>query len=320
MRRLILGAVLLGAFATPVHAQMTAINETRALRADQAVDIEVVAHTLVVEGWDRNEIQIVGEYDAAWEEVEIDEDPAEFRFEIDQPDNQRRGRRNTESGSLQIRVPRTARLTLETVSGSVTVTGYRGALDASSVSGRVEATGNLETVELSAVSGRVLYTGNSASVQLESVSGTVEYRGAAGSVGLESVSGGVLMEGAATTIDAESVSGSVRITTTGAVGSLDASSVSGSVDFRGALATDARVDVESHSGTVELELVGATNAEFELESFSGSIDASLAGMRDVVRDRGRVTRDESMSFTTGSGTGRVSATSFSGSVRISAAP
>jgi hypothetical protein len=39
-------------------------------------------------------------------------------------------------------------------------------------------------------------------------------------------------------------------------------------------------------------------------------------MRDVVRNRTRFTPDESMRFVTGDGTGRVSATSFSGSVRI----
>jgi DUF4097 and DUF4098 domain-containing protein YvlB len=315
MRRMILGAVLLGAFATPVHGQLTRINETRPLGADQAVDIEVVSHSLVVEGWDRNEIQIVGEYDPAFDEIEIDQDAATFRFEIEEPNNNRRRGRGTDR-SLQIRVPRAARVNFETVSGAITVTGYRGVLDASSVSGAVEATGNMESVELSSVSGRILHTGNAEIVQLESVSGTVEYRGTAGSVGLESVSGRVLMDGSAGTIDAESVSGSVRIIATTAVESLDASSVSGTVDFRGRLAADSRVDVESHSGSVELELVGTTNAEFELESFSGSVDATLANMRDVVRDRGRVTPDESMRFVTGSGAGRVSATSFSGSVRI----
>jgi DUF4097 and DUF4098 domain-containing protein YvlB len=327
MRPMILGAVLLGAFAAgpltksgEAHGQLTRINETRPLGADQAVDIEVVSHGLVVEGWDRNEIQIVGEYDASFDEIEIDQDAATFRFEIEQPNNNRRRGRQDPERTLQIRVPRAARVSLESVSGAITVTGYRGALDASSVSGGVEATGNLESVELFSVSGRVLHTGNAESVELESVSGTVEYRGTAGSVGLESVSGRVLMEGSAGTIDAESVSGSVRITATGAVESLDASSVSGTVDFRGRLTADSRVDVESHSGSVELELVGATNAEFELESFSGSVNATLANMRDVVRDRGRVTPDESMRFVTGSGAGRVSATSFSGSVRITAAP
>jgi DUF4097 and DUF4098 domain-containing protein YvlB len=317
MRLLIAGAALACALATPrsALAQLTAINELRPLGADQAVSIEVVSHTLVVEGWDRSEIQIVGEYDPAVEEVEINDEGATFRFEIEQQNGRQRGRRGA-GGRLEVRVPRGARLDAETVSGSVTVTGFVGALDASSVSGRVDVAGNLEAVDLTAVSGRVTYTGNAPVVRLESVSGSVDFRGTAADVRIESVSGAVMMEGGAETIDAESVSGPVRIVSSVAVRALDANSVSGGVDFRGPLASGARVDVESHSGSVDLDLVGGVEAMFELESFSGSVDAELANMSDVVRNQSRLTPSQSLRFVTGSGAGRVIASSFSGGVRI----
>jgi DUF4097 and DUF4098 domain-containing protein YvlB len=317
MRLLIAGAALAGALAAPrsALAQLTAINEVRPLRADQAVSIEVISHTLVIEGWDRSEISIVGEYDANVEQIEVTDEGATFRFEIEQENGRQRGRRGT-AGRLEVRLPRGARLDAESVSGSVTVTGFVGALDAESVSGRVEVTGNLEAADLSAVSGRVVYAGNAPVVRLESVSGSVDFRGTAGDVRLESVSGAVMMEGGGETIDAESVSGPVRIVSSVPVRALDATSVSGGVDFRGPLASGARVDVESHSGPVDLDLVGAVEAMFELESFSGSVDATLADMRDVVRNQSRLTPSESLRFVTGSGAGRVLASSFSGGVRI----
>jgi DUF4097 and DUF4098 domain-containing protein YvlB len=317
MRLLFAGAALACSLAAPrsALAQLTAINELRPLRADQAVSIEVISHTLVIEGWDRSEIQIVGEYDAEVEEVEINDEGATFRFEIEQLNRRQRGRRGT-SGRLEVRLPRGARLDAESVSGSVTVSGFVGALDASSVSGRVEVTGNLEAADLSAVSGRVVYAGNATVVRLESVSGSVDFRGIAGDARIESVSGAVMMEGGAETIDAESVSGTVRIVSSVPVRALDANSVSGGVDFRGPLASGARVDVESHSGSVDLDLVGGVEATFELESFSGSVDAQLANMRDVVRNQSRLTPSESLRFVIGSGAGRVLASSFSGGVRI----
>ena len=316
MRLLIVGAALACSLGLPSSAlaQLTAINEVRPLRADQAVSIEVISHTLVIEGWDRSEIQIVGEYDADVEQVDVTDEGATFRFEIEQEN--RRGRGRGTGGRLEVRLPRGARLDAESVSGSVTVTGFVGALDAESVSGRVEVTGNLEAADLTAVSGRVTYAGDAPVVRLESVSGSVDYRGTAGDVRLESVSGAVLMEGGAETIDAESVSGPVRIVSSMAVRSLDATSVSGGVDFRGPLASGARVDVESHSGPVDLDLIGGVEAMFELESFSGSVDATLGDMRDVVRNRSRLTPSESLRFVTGSGAGRVNASSFSGGVTI----
>jgi DUF4097 and DUF4098 domain-containing protein YvlB len=148
----------------------------------------------------------------------------------------------------------------------------------------------------------------------------VDYVGTAVYVGIESVSGAVTMDGGAETIEAESVSGPVRLLSSVAVEALDASSVSGPVEFRGPLKLGARVDVESHSGPVDLQLVGAVEAEFELESFSGSVEASLPNMRDVVQNRSRMTPAESLRFVTGNGAGRVLASSFSGGVRITAAP
>jgi DUF4097 and DUF4098 domain-containing protein YvlB len=282
------------------------------------------SHGLVVEGWDRNEIQITGEYDPSEEEMTIREDGETLVFELEPEGRRGRGfnfgRGQGTDGPLQLRVPRGAHVELETISGDVTVTGLRGTLDASAVSGRVEATGNMQTVELTTISGRVRYTGNAEVVQLESVSGSVGYNGTATTVSLEGVSGGIVMDGGAQNIDVETVSGSVRVASSTPIRVLDASSVSGSVEVRGGIAPGARVDVESHSGTVELEIVGPTDAEFELESFSGSVDARLAGMRDVLTDRSRTTSSESMSFRTGRGTGRVSVSSFSGSARITAAP
>ena len=311
----VIGVALLGFLAVPAGAQLVEIDELRPLQPNATVEIEVVVHSVVIEGWDRNEIQVVGEYDSDFGEMKIEGNERVFHFEIDH-DGGRRGRREG-SERLEVRVPRGVRLSLETVSGSLTVRGVNATLTASTVSGGIDVAGNIaDHVSLSAVSGSISYTGDASTVSLESVSGRGEYVGTAGEVRLEAVSGALRMEGSAETIEAESVSGQVRIRADKPVQFLDASSVSGQVQFSGTLARGGRIDAESHSGTVELALGSDTDAEFELESFSGSVSASLPGMRDEIRSRSRFTPEQSLSFITGSGAGRVRASSFSGTVRI----
>lgn len=314
MRALIGASALLALVAGPGAAQVVRIDEVRPLRPDAVVEIEVVEHSLVVEAWDRDEIRIVGTYDAALEEMEITGTESRLRFEIDR-EGGRRGRREG-SERLEVRLPRGVRLSLETVSGAIEVGGLTGALDAEAVSGSVEVAGDLASAELGSVSGSVRYTGDAPIVSLESVSGSGAYVGTARDVRLETVSGSLRMEGGAETIEAETVSGSIRITSSTPVRFLDASSVSGQVRFSGALAPSGRIEAESHSGTVELALGSGADAEFELGTFSGSVSASLPGMRNEVREGSRFTREESLTFLTGSGLGRVRAQSFSGTVRI----
>ncbi len=313
----VIGAGLLGTLAGPAAAQIVQIDELRTLRSDAIVEIEVVTHAVVVEGWDRNEIEIVGEYDSDFDEMEISGDQQSFRFEIDQDDRRSRGGR-AGSFRLEIRVPRGVSLSVETVSGYLGVSGLTESLTGSSVSGGVDVAGDLATVTLSSVSGAVGYVGDAPEVRLESVSGGVEFRGRSRDVRMESVSGSVFAEGGAETIEAESVSGTIQIVfgSEVRVADLDASSVSGGLRFRGSLTQNARVEVESHSGSVELSLGPNTDAEFELESFSGSVSADLPGMRDEVSSRRRVPPNRSLRFVTGWGSGRVRASSFSGSVRI----
>jgi DUF4097 and DUF4098 domain-containing protein YvlB len=306
---LLTGALVLTEAAGPLGGQVVPFDETRALQPNASVEIEVVSHSLIIEGWDRSEIQITGEYDSEFESLEISggEQSVEFRIrQEDDSDGDREG-----SSEIRIRLPRGARIEAGTVSGSVRAGAVSGTFEGSSVSGTVEVEGNLDSAELESVSGSVSYHGDAPSVSLQSVSGSVEYSGESGAVELESVSGSVRMEGSAEMIEASSVSGSVEISSSSPIRSLEAKSVSGRVDFSGSLASDGRIEAESHSGSVDLAIGGSV----ELSSFSGDVGYDLATVRDV-RDEGGDAPGKSVTFLTGNGTGRVEASSFSGSVRI----
>jgi len=316
--RAVLGSGALSiALAAPAAAQTIPFDEIRSLGPQAAVELRVVDHSLVVERWDRNEIQFTGEYESGWEELVIGGDEAAVRFEI-RPDPQVRNRNRPGPARVVVRVPAGVRLTAWTVSGSAQVTGLTGSITAQSVSGAVTLEGNVEGASLQTVSGSARYHGDTRTLRMTSVSGGVEYRGLADEVRLNSVSGSVRMEGGGEIVNANSVSGRVEVTSTVPVRSAEIGSVSGVVAFTGRLAPGGSLQVESHSGRAEVALGADTEARFELTTFSGRIEVEFPGARDEVRSESRFTPNRTVSFVTGAAAGRVEVRSFSGTVRVRA--
>lgn len=268
-----------GTTAGPAAAQTQPIEERRPLRPDADVEIGAVVHAITIERWDRDEIEITGEYDPRWEEIEIRGDDRSLRFEV-RANREGRHTRSTGARTLTVRVPESVRLRAASVSGSILARGLTG------------------TVTLNSVSGDVRMEGNPASVRLNSVSGRVGFRGSAREV------------------EAESVSGDVRVESSGPLDAGSISAVSGDVHFSGSLRPGGQLDAESHSGDVELMLSDEVDARVSLSTFSGSVSSGLSGAGDEVRERGRYVPTESLTFTSGSGAGRVEARSFSGDVRL----
>ena len=316
-----LGAGLLALAVVPVAGQAIPIDETRELGPDAFVGLSVVSHSLVVEGWDQDRIQVVGEYDSRFQSLDIESSAQSFRFEIEPVRrfriaddlDQREG-----SAELHVRLPRAVRLTANTVSGSVRIGGLSGIVTGRAVSGTVQIEGNLQSVSLNSVSGSIEYLGNASSVQLQSTSGHVDFEGRAESVELHSVSGTARMQGQGETISATSVSGPVELSSSIPVQWLEAESVSGPVSYSGGLAPGGTIQVESRSGSVVLVLGPNAEASFDLSTISGEITADVPMVQTEVRSRSPFTTQRFLRFVKGSGSGRVEASSVSGSIHIRA--
>ena len=219
-----------------------------------------------------------------------------------------RGRRgDSTSVDFTVTVPASASLDVHSVSGSLRVTGVRGAVRAETVSGNVTTadTPNLE--------------------HAKSVSGDVSLTGAAaeGDVSAGSVSGSITAKGLkARGLDLGSVSGDVTLTDV-TCERLTIKSVSGSVEYAGAIARNGRYEINSHSGTVRLVLSNPSGFELSASSFSGSIrsDLPLTIGGDAARggDRGRRREgndSHNVRATFGDGSATLSIRTFSGDIII----
>ncbi len=268
------------------------INETRAAAADGSVVIENIKGTVVVEGWDRNEIAVTGTLGDGAERLEIGGTESRTKIEVVIPKGMRHLR--VEDTDLNVKVPRKSR---------VQVGGVNTDIDLSKVEGRVE----LETVN-----GDIAVSGDPELVDVETVNGDIEIDCATERVEVQSVSGEVTVLRAQGDVSASTVSGDIEVRT-GRILQGDFASVSGDITFEADLGEDGALEFESHSGTVVLMLPGNVSAEFDVSTFSGDIVNELGPEAERTS---RYAPGKELSFSVGSGDAEISVSSFSGTVKL----
>jgi len=153
-----------------------------------------------------------------------------------------------------------------------------------------------------------------ADLDIESVAADVDVSGVAHSedVDVSTVSGSIVLRGRLNgDIDAETVSGRIEVIVNGErIRDLSATTVSGRAEVSTALAPAGEISMESVSGSLLLRLPKDVSAQVSGESFSGGLKATGV---TIEKRRGP---GSSFSTTYGSGSGRVSLETFSGSAEV----
>ena len=270
------------------------VDVTKASSANPTVEIDNLAGSVKITGWDQEEIRVTGVLGDDTEGLEFSGGRDSFSIEVEIPDSYGRRRRDLDS-DLEIWVPVGSSLDVETVSADIRVSGVNGNLELESVSGEVTVDGAPSSADIETVSGNIEVSGSQTRVTAESVSGTIE------------------LAGVAERVDAATVSGSIEVRA-GDIKQGRFEAVSGSVRFSGALSPGARLSADSHSGNVVLDLPAGTSARFQVETFSGNIHNDFGG--GEAERTSRYAPGQRLDFTLGSGDAQVRIETFSGSVTL----
>lgn len=222
------------------------VNETYAFNPGGSVSVENVNGDITIEAWDRSDVRVEyritghSENGASRVRVKIDSNPDHLRIDtIYEQSNRWWGNDDGASVHYSLKVPASAHLRrIETVNGSVEITGIAGEVQAETVNGGIRARGLRSDAKLSTVNGAVEAEfdrfGERQRVSMESVNGQVEV---------------TLPENADVDIRAETVHGSLRndfgiAVDKGLVGS----------DLRGKLGNgSARLSLETVNGSVNIK-------------------------------------------------------------------
>lgn len=294
IRNALLSAAICAAIAGPAAAQQQ-ITKRATVAPDATIEVSNVQGIVEVSAWDRNEVELVAVLESRKDELEFEASERHVHIEVDRPQG-RYGHSDTDDANLTLRVPKGARLLIDTVSADITIAGVRGEQSLESVSGNVETQAFDARISTSAVSGDVTITGN----------------GGKAEVTTENVSGSSTVTGIRGSYEGEVVSGSINATVAAAE-RLNANTVSGDIVIHAELLPTARVTMESVSGTIELVMKPPVNADFEIESFSGDINNCFG---QKVRDTSKYTPGSELDYTQGKGGARVEIQTLSGEISI----
>ena len=297
MTRSILFLALL-ASGTALAAQ-TPIDETHPLNADARLSVSNVKGSISVTTWDRNEVRVEGYLGDGTEGLEVKGGPGNLSIAVKYPESgtwfSGWGRSSGDS-ELRVTAPAGVTLEVEAVAADVEVTGVRGAeLSIDNVSGDVTVDSAARDVEVNTVSGSQKLNLHANDVSAESVSGDVEIRGELGGK-----------------IDLESVSGTLSVDSGSPAKSLTAGVVSGDVKLRIGLQPGGRLRAESLSGDLEVILPASTSASLSASSFTGTIK-SFSGKVDT-EEHGP---GSSLETKLGTGDGSIDLETFSGDLSVS---
>lgn len=268
-----------------------AINERRDLAPDGSLTIINVSGEVIVEAWDREEVEITGELGDK-STLEITETSRGLRVEVE-AESGNWGFGSRTDTDLRVRAPAGARLSVRGVSADLRISGARGdSLEANTVRGDITVAAEVNRLDLESVSGDIRFEGRAQTTTAEAVSGDIELQGLSGELEASLVSGDLELDG--------------QVFSRGQF-----ESVSGSVELKMAVAPAGRLTVESMSGDVSLVLPADQQGEFSAQTFSGSLRSEFGEP-----DRARHGPGSRLQHIVGESAATVRLESFSGDIDI----
>jgi len=209
-------------------------------------------------------------------------------------------RQSTYSVSIDmiISAPVGTRVSINSVSGDIAVSGVKGELSVKTISGDVTLT-NVGTV-----------------LDAKTASGSVTITGAAGDSALEveAISGDLtLKQVKARSIKASTVSGNISASDISCE-TATFNALSGDASFAGDLAKNGRYEITSHSGDVHFTPTGPLGYSLSASSFGGDIHPPAGFQPDATASKRRRT----VSGKVGDGSATVNLQTFSGDITIGA--
>jgi DUF4097 and DUF4098 domain-containing protein YvlB len=205
--------------------------------------------------------------------------------------------RGCSDAHFELSVPRGTHLIANTWSGSLSVRGVLGEIEAHAQSG---------DIEVRDAGGRV---------EVETLSGDATIQGVRGDASIHTLSGDVTLSGARGTVEIETVSGDIELRDV-VSRQVRTNSTSGDLEFAGAIVNEGRYEFTTHSGELRLQLPANVGAQLSLSTFSGEIDSAFpitlkAGEHGIGADQAK-----KLNFTLGQGSARIIAETFSGDVTL----
>lgn len=265
-----------------------ALDTVVVFEARGSVSVSCPGGAVIVTGSDKNEIRV---------RARTDNGAIRFTSNGSRATLEPASGRGCSDGHFEMTVPVGTKVVATSWSGSVTVKGVHGDIEAHAQSGDIQIRDAGARLDIDALSGDVVVAGVKGETRINTVSGGIELTGARGDMEIESVSGDVELR--------DVVAKQVRAHTT-----------SGDVSFTGQIIDGGRYEFNTHSGEVVLTLPSDIGAELSVSTFNGGIDSDFPITLKAGEHVIGASQAKRLNFTVGRGTARISAETFSGDITL----
>jgi DUF4097 and DUF4098 domain-containing protein YvlB len=205
--------------------------------------------------------------------------------------------RGCSDGHFDVTVPVGTKLSATTWSGSVSVKGVHGDVEARAQSGDVTVRDAGDRLDVESLSGDVVIAGVKGETKVNTISGDLQLSGVRGDVSAETVSGDMELR--------DVIAKQVRVHTT-----------SGDISFVGAILDGGRYEFNTHSGELTLGLPTDVGAELSVSTFNGGIESDFPITLKAGEHGIGAAQAKRLNFTLGRGTARIVAETFSGDITL----
>jgi DUF4097 and DUF4098 domain-containing protein YvlB len=285
-----IAAMMLLSVAAAAEAGV-AVDKTLEVRPDGVVRIENVRGRIDVEGWNRDQVQVVGTLDDSARSLTFETAGAATTVRVEMPEHFGPG----DGSNLMIHVPQKSRVQVDAVSAQLHLAHLQGGVNAKTVSGNVDASDIADRVELATVSG---------DIQVDHSSGTTT---------LSTVSGKISADVATNQLKISTVSGNGDVTSSTPLKELTMHAVSGNLRVGAKLGDGARIEGSTTSGDVRLAINRDVGAVVEMKSMGGG------GIRNTLtteQPNRSIIGGETLNLTLGNGRASIELTTVSGHLEL----
>lgn len=309
MKYLLSGAMLLSTCLSSLALAGEAVNQTQAVSANPMVNIKVQRGDVKIDTWDKSEVQVQGTLDDLSEGLVFKVSGTRVTVEDKMP---RSYGGNAEGSKLTIMLPVSSNIEASGVSSDYRVNAVTGNLSMENVSGDISLKAIKGGAEVRTISGDIDAKDVAQVMALSTVSGEIEINKSQGDLSLTTVSGEIEVDSQAKSIKLETVSGEVEVDAP-MLSQLKANSVSGDIKLNvSAELNEAKMD--SVSGDIKLMFAGVPDAEFRINGGPGGRITNK--LTDDKPKREKYSRQESLTFVSGSGDGTIVLSTISGKLEI----
>lgn len=245
------------------------VNESITVKPGVSIDVEHVKGDITIIGWDKQEVEVVGELADKAKEFIFELQGDQVVIHVRMPKHNSSWNSHGGGDDLDIRVPRTSAVNYGGVNANAEIENLANGLKATTVNGSIEAKNIDGRIGLQSVNGDIDARNLNGDIHLETVNGRIKDRNSKGKeIRFDSVNGDIVSASSIAEITAETVNGGIELEL-GNVDTIEMVSVNGEIDIKMNLMDGGEVDGSTVSGRINLDFQKDVSAEFDVQGHAG---------------------------------------------------